>query len=292
MTWLQLQTGWNLFFHAPESCSVLVLFRLTMGSLLTINALLLFPLITDFYATDGTWNLRAWKLNQGKRRLCLLHFLPDTTASFRLLLFVHLGSCLCFLAGWHYRISAVTVFLTLVSIHHRNASILSSGDTLLRIMAFLMMFSEAGAAFSIDAHLAGSVGFTATAPWPTRVMQIVLSTVYLRTVFWKLRGGMWRNGTAAWYPLWVDTFLRNRPPHWMLKPTMIRIATWGTLIEETALGTLIWIEDIRVAVLTFGIAMHIVFDSIMNLQLFSWIMIASLLLFLPPEVTDNFFNWL
>ena len=45
--------------------------------------------------------------------------------------------------------------------------------------------------------------------WPLRLMQILISIVYLRTVFWKLRGKMWWNGTAAWYPVWVDTYLRN-----------------------------------------------------------------------------------
>ena len=115
-------------------------------------------------------------------------------------------------------------------------------------------------------------------------MQILISIIYVRTVWW--------NGTAAWYPVWVDTYLRHRPPRWMLSPTFIRIATWGTLLEELALGTLIWICERRPYVMLTGIVMHLAFEAVMNLQLFGWTMIAWLLLFLDPAMIERFFFWL
>jgi len=117
-------------------------------------------------------------------------------------------------------------------------------------------------------------------------MQIQVSIVYLRTVYWKLRGTLWRNGTAAWYPLWVDAYVRIRPPRWMLKPTMIRIATWGTLVEELALGTGLWIREWRYPMLITGVLLHLMFDIVLNLQLFSWIMVCSLMLFVWPQDSE------
>ena len=38
--------------------------------------------------------------------------------------------------------------------------------------------------------------------------------------------------------------------------------------------------------------MHLVFEVVMNLQLFGWIMIAGLLLFLPPETISRWLEWL
>ena len=133
--------------------------------------------------------------------MCLLHLLPPTTGGFRILLVLHLLACVGSLIGWQFRVSAVVVFVTLVSIHHRNTFILSSGDTVLRLMSFLAMFSAAGDAFSVDAAILGRGGFPAVDPWPLRLMQILISIIYVRTVWWKLRGKMWWNGTAAWYPV-------------------------------------------------------------------------------------------
>jgi HTTM domain len=283
-----LQHAWNTFFHASESCAPQVLFRILFGSLLTLNAFLLFPLLRDFYAVDGMWNLNAWRKQQGQRRLCLQHWLPSTNTGVRLLFWIHAAACVCFLVGWQFRISAVVVFVTLVSIHHRNAFILSSGDTILRLLSFLAMFSAAGDAVSVDAWLADATGFPQVDPWPLRLMQILISIVYLRTVFWKLRGRMWWDGTAAWYPVWVETYLRNRPPIRLLRPPFIQVATWGTLIVELALGSLIWIRELRLPIVIVGICMHLVFEVILNLQLFGWTMTIGLLLFLRPESVEWF----
>lgn len=198
---MHLQTlidAWNTFFHAPESCAPQVLFRLLFGSLMLLNAVLLIPLVTEFYSVDSMWSLAAWQHHQGRSRLCLLHLMPPTTGSFRVLLLIHLMSCITFLLGWQFRVSSIVLFVTLVSIHHWNTFVLSSGDTLLRMMSFFAMFSSAGNAFSVDAWLKGTSDFPTVDPWPLRLMQLQISIVYLRTVYWKLRGATWWNGTAVW----------------------------------------------------------------------------------------------
>ncbi len=136
------------------------------------------------------------------------------------------------------------------------------------MMSFFAMFSSAGNAFSVDAWLKGTSDFPTVDPWPLRLMQLQISIVYLRTVYWKLRGATWWNGTAVWYPIWVDTYLRYRPPRWMLSLPMIRLATWGTLIEELALGALIWVHEFHPYVMLSGIALHLVFECILNLRFF------------------------
>lgn len=281
----QIVDAWNLFFHAEVSCATLMIFRIAIGFLLLANVLLLVPLIDDYFSEDGVWPTAAWLRQTRGSRFCLLTMLPPTTNSFRFLLLVHFVASVGFLLGFHFRLCCIVVFLTLVSIHHRNAYILSSGDTLLRLLLFLTCFSDANGGLSVDAWRAGKSlsEFALTDPWPMRLMQIQICIVYQRTVFWKLRGKMWWDGTAAWYPLWIDAYVRFRPPRFFLKPVFIRITTWGTLIEELAMATLIWIRELRYPMLLSGIALHLMLDIIMNLQLFSWIMICSLLLFIFPE---------
>ena len=52
--------------------------------------------------------------------------------------------------GFLSRFSSVAVFLCLVSIHQRNLFILNSGDTILRVTGFFLMFAPTGAAISVD----------------------------------------------------------------------------------------------------------------------------------------------
>lgn len=281
----QIVELWNQFFHAPVTCAPLVLFRLLLGVILIGNAILLLPLLTEFYSVHGVWSYAAWQAQQKRSRLCLLHLLPATDGSVRCLWFLHFASCVGFLAGFEFRACCVCGFVTLASLHHRNNFILSSGDTLLRLFLFMFVFSEAHAAMSVDAWRTGRnpFQFPDMDPWPMRLMQIQVCIVYVRSVFWKLRGKSWWNGTAAWFPLWVDAFMRWRPPRWMLHPWLVRIATWGTLLEEATLGSLIWVREFRYPALFSGILMHRILETIMNLQFFGWIMIAALLLFLLPD---------
>ncbi len=281
----QIADLWNQFFHAQITCAPLVLFRLLLGVILVGNAFLLLPLITEFYGVHGVWSFAAWQAQQKRSRLCLLHLLPATDNSVRVLWFLHFASCIGFLVGFQFRVCCVVCFLTLVSLHHRNSFILSSGDTLLRLFLFLFIFSEAHAGISVDAWRSGrnTIRFPTMDPWPMRLMQVQVCIVYVRSVFWKLRGKTWWNGTAAWFPLWVDAFMRTRPPRWLLHPRLVRIATWGTLLEEALLGSLIWVKEFRYPLLLSGIVMHLMLEAIMNLQFFGWIMIAALLLFLWPE---------
>ena len=288
MTFEQIFHAWNLVFHEECSTAPLVLFRILTGCVLLLNGLLLLPLVDDYYSPDGLWPGPVWRRQTVRSGLCLFLWLPDTTRTFRLFLCVHLLACLCFLAGYQFRIASIAVFVTLVSIHHRNPCLLSSGDSLLRMLVFFCCFSDAAGGVSVDHWLAGKplTQFNTADPWALRLMQIQVSTVYLRTVYWKLRGALWRNGSAAWYPLWVDAYVRFRPPQWMLKPAMIRIATWGTLAEELLLGTGLWIRELRYPMLITGVLLHLMFDVILNLQLFSWIMVCSLMLFVWPQDSE------
>ncbi len=61
MHWVQLTDAWHAFFHAPETCAPQVLFRLLLGGLMLLNAVLLFPLVTDFFGADAMWSISAWQ---------------------------------------------------------------------------------------------------------------------------------------------------------------------------------------------------------------------------------------
>jgi len=75
MHWVQLTDAWHAFFHASETCAPQVLFRLLFGGLMLLNAVLLFPLVTDFFGADAMWNIWAWQKHQDRSRMCVLQVL-------------------------------------------------------------------------------------------------------------------------------------------------------------------------------------------------------------------------
>jgi hypothetical protein len=114
-------------------------------------------------------------------------------------------------------------------------------------------------------------------------MQVQVAIVYLRTTYWKLRGKTWRDATAAYYPTQLVYYQRFVLPRWALNPVAIRLATWGTLAVEAALGTLVWVPGFRYPVLVAGAAFHLLLEFLLNLQLFGFVMLASLTLFIYPD---------
>ncbi len=279
MTLSQLLLAWNVFFHEPTSLFPLAVFRFCFGSLVFLNALVLLRLVPRHLAPDAIFTFAKFEKTYGKRRLTLFNLLPPTLASVYWLVGLNALSGITLSIGLSTRVSAVVCFLTMVSIHHRNPAIFHGGDTVMRLMSFLLMFSPAGNGWSVDAMLEARWAAMAD-PWCLRLMQIQVSIIYLRNVFWKLRGEEWRNGTAAWYPVNCDAYIRFRIPRAFLTMPMIRLATWSTLAIELSLGTLIWIAEFRTLAMLAGVAMHLVLEVTMNLQFFGWVMIACLSLFL------------
>jgi len=53
MHWSQFTDTWFAFFHTLESCAPQVLVRLIFGSLMLLNAVLLFPLVADMFGSHA-----------------------------------------------------------------------------------------------------------------------------------------------------------------------------------------------------------------------------------------------
>jgi len=279
ITLAQLITAWNTFFHESASLFPLAVFRFCFGGLVFLNAILLLRVVPRHLAPDAIFTLARYEKVYGRRRFTLLNLLPPTTTSVYLLIGLSAMAGLMLSMGLATRVSAVVSFLSLTSIHHRNPAIFHGGDTVMRLMSFLLMFSPAGNGWSVDAMLDGrweAIGD----PWCLRLMQIQVSIIYLRNVFWKLRGEEWRKGTAVWYTTNCEAYRRFQVPKYLLTMPVVRLATWSTLAIEFSLGTLIWIAECRMIVMLSGIALHLILEIAMNLQLFGYVMIACLLLFL------------
>lgn len=284
---------WNGFFHHPEAATTIAVFRILLAALLIVDGLILAKDAKRFYGPRGIFSIDHHRAAIGKRRFSLFNYLPPRHSSTYLVFALHFLAATSLLVGFRSRTSAALVFATLISIHHRNPFVIHSGDCLLRILTFLLCFSHAGDALSLDYVLAhggteGIVRGVQGSPWCLRLMQLQISIVYLRSVSWKLQGTRWRDGTAAYYPPHVPNFTRLPLPRWASSLAVVRGATWGTLFVELALGTWVWLEDLRYPVLAAGVGFHLLLELLINLQLFGWTMISSLVLFVDAGDLERF----
>jgi hypothetical protein len=126
-------------------------------------------------------------------------------------------------------------------------------------------------------------------PWAQRLIQIQTSIVYITTFWWKSFGPKWVNGTSVYYALRMREFLRFPIPDFLVfNRLFIKLATWGTLVTEFSAGVLIWLRDLRYYIMIAVIGLHAGIEYSMNIPMFEWITVSTLVTFVYPEDLARF----
>ena len=289
-----LADAWNAFFHAGEPSTTIAVFRICLGALLLANARLLRRDARLWLGPSGMLAHDHYCKIYGHRRFTLLRYLPASDRSMHVVVGMHMIAALALTLGIATRWSAGIAFVTLISIQHRNPLILYGADDVLRVMSFLLIFSRAGEALSIDSWMAGRsarVADTGSA-WCTRLMQLQVSVIYFKAFLQKFRGRTWLDGSAVFYATELTDFQRNRLPSFARTSLWSRLATWGTLVVEFSLGPLVWIRELRYPIVAVGVVFHVAMEVFLNLHLFGATMIVCLVLFIAPHDLERFFRYL
>jgi len=283
----RLTAAWNSFFHQPEPVIGIAFFRILWGLALLLNWVLLGPDVLTWFGERGVLSSETARWLIGSGRLNLLAILPRSDAWAITLFSATALASVSLTVGFMTRASALVVFLGLVSMHHRNILILNSGDTLLRVVTFLLIFSPAGEALSVDRWRRARRGQAGEeppwrSPWVRRLIQIQVAVLYLSAFLWKMQGAMWLDGTAVYYMSRLVEFQRFSLPFWFAHLWAVKVMTWGSLFVEFGLGVLVWIRPLRYPLLIAGALLHLGVEYTMNIPVFQWLMIISLTIFIEP----------
>jgi hypothetical protein len=287
---------WNSFFFDVASPMPVALYRIFFGILNILNLWLMSP---DWLAYFGPHSIvtrdTMRRLTLGPRINLLVH-LPDSPFVVNTFFWVFIAVAVLVTIGFMTRLATIVLYLCLMSLQMRNVYILNGGDTLLRVCGFFLMFAPAGAAISVDRLLriwrgAEGVAIPESSPWAQRLLQIQASIVYFTTFWWKTLGKTWMAGTAVYYALHLQEIGRFPIPG-MHSPLVMKIATWGTLVVEFSAGVLVWFRDLRYFVLLAVIGLHLGIEYSMNLPLFEWITMATLITFVDPVDLSRVWAWI
>lgn len=274
---------WNRFWFAPTATSTLAVVRVAYGSLLLAWSLSLAFDLAAFFSGRGLlpespragWN---WSL------LALFPSDGAVTALYAVLV----ASAVCVAIGFRTRLATVVALVAMLSFQRRTPFLFNGGDMLLRIIGLYLVLAPAGAALSVDRwrrHRHRFWEFPSRAPWALRLIQLQLSVVYLFTVWEKLRGKTWNDGTAVSYALRVDELVRFPVPSWLSESLLAaNVLTFGTLAVEVALAFLVWNRRARPWVLAAGVLLHASIEVTMGLGFFSATLLVAYLAFVPADV--------
>lgn len=281
MTGWRAFQGWMFGYGSPYTMGVV---RALFGFLNLVNLLMISKDLDAWYSEKGFVPADfAQRWAGDLPRLNLLAGVTNDTVTALFFYGVVLVSALV-MVGLFTRVSTVLLFVGLVTLHHRNPDILHSGDTMLRAMAVYLVLAPCGLAFSVDYWLkcrrAGQpVEIPEVSLWPQRLMQIQVAIVYFTTAWHKWQGSMWRDGTATWTTAQLHEFDRFPVPGFLDQQPFVAATTYGTLIVEVLLGTLVFWKPARKWVLLTGVLLHLSIEWRFNIPLFAWIMISSYVAF-------------
>ncbi len=215
----------------------------------------------------------------------------DTSAEIRLALAGLIAASLAIIVGWKPTIWLLVAFVLLVTVQRRNHLILNSGDIVLRDLTLLLAFTPTGAALSLDRYRRhGRDGlYTAgiVAPWGMRLVQLQVMVVYL-FAFWSKSGDEWREGIAVSTALRLQDLQRIGQFDVLVENIWIVAAlTWGTLIVELMLGTLLWYKPLRPLLIVLGVLLHLSIDGLVLVGFFGLTMIGGLMTFLDGDTIEQ-----
>jgi hypothetical protein len=280
--------AWQQFFHTPEPVAALCVFRLLFGLLLFVNGLNLLLYADDFFGPLGILSARGFEKVYPQKRFSLFLMLPATSGTAYGMVIAFLLASAAVSAGFLTAISTPVAWICLISLHHRNSTIFNAGDTLQRLLLLLLCFAPSGLALSVDSWLRNDNPLTALReqqfdPWALRLIQIQVTIVYIRAVFWKLRGKPWREGTAVAYVLHTMGLRRLSAPQFAVLPAVAPILAYGTMALEAFIPPALWIRELRYTGIILGLVLHITFELFLNVHLFGVTMCVALVSFIPPN---------
>ena len=278
---------WNEFFHAPCDTRVLAAARIGFASLVLVQWLALLPDVEMLWSESGMLPLDHLEAVAGGFVPTLFSVLPSTSA------FVWLGYFLLglhaslLLVGYRSRFQIIAVLIWLVSFQNRNPLFVNGQDALLRLIGVFLALAPLGASFSLDRRL-GRESAVRAPYYPLRFVQLQTAIVLFAAGWWKLRGDDWTSGNALYYVTRLEGFWGNFPLPEALpsSPSVLRAATYATLVIELCVPLLIWIPRTRRAALVAALLFHASLGYAMNLFLFEPIMLLGWASFLQREDVD------
>lgn len=290
MNLASVNTWWEKFWFASGSPVPIALYRICAGFLVVMFAAWLAPNVQVYFGSHAIVSQTTVDRLEPASSLSLITLLHLDDSGVSLLLAVLFVSGLFLFIGLWSKTSALISYLIILTFLNRNPYVLHTGIKIFCVMLLLLSISRCGEALSLSRLLSvwkkPHGDFAPVAPGSIlgqRLIQIYLSLMYWSAFSNKLHGQSWLDGSAVYLAAHLAPFQRFAVLPVFDQIWLCQLLTWGTLLVEFSLCTLVWIREFRYPVLLAGLIFHLSLDFIMVIPLFQYIMVSSYLCFVEAH---------
>ena len=220
---MKLPASLDRFFFRKISTSGFGLMRIVWGAIVFGFGLLQWSDVWRYYSNQGILPPELMPLVlRSVYRFSILNYVQDPGPVFLLYIILLILAVLSMI-GYRAKLTTVLCTLLMFSFHERNYLPLAGGETVLRLIGFLLVIAPNISAFSVDRLKLQWKSWkdtrTLLAPatmsiWPYRLLLWQLIVLYVTSGWDKLMGTMWwQSGTAVASAMHHPTFMRA--PQWI-----------------------------------------------------------------------------
>lgn len=284
MTVARFIKAWDRFFFAPVSPYPLILFRVCFGMIVFFHAFYTFPNVELWLGSNGMMPVQsALALSTGWKYLLIRLFeLTGISPKTYSVIYGLAGLALSF--GIYARISAFIIYICFAYLFARMPGMTFATDELIWLYSMIFMFAP-----QPEPIFSKRKSKTQTIPyWPIRLIQIHLSWIYVLSVWGKISGKGWVDGTAIYYVMQYE-FIRRFDPAFMdsFLQKFSEILTWGVVITESTAATLLWFARTRPYAMAAVALLHLSIEFSLLTPLLQWLMLASLIVFIDGRALEK-----
>lgn len=194
------------FFFAPRAAWPFGLMRIAWAGVVLAYFVMQWKDVATYYSDSGFLPRDlSWLVTRDEWKFTVLQYSGEEWYAMAWYLAL-LASLTSLLLGIFPRASAIASFVLVASFHERDPMTLGGGDTVIRNVGFILMLSPGIQALSVSrlrkqyAHWRKHRALLSpvTMPtWPYRLLLWQIMAIYLTSLWWKLLGDMWLDGTAV-----------------------------------------------------------------------------------------------
>lgn len=284
ITWFRkLLDTWDRFLNDAGDPRIVPILRIGIAVCLLIQIAVVWNDAGYWFTDNGVVTSQTAQKKLSFYGWSVFYLLPSTEPVIQICLTCMAIHAALMLMGISSRLQAASLFFWLVSLQNRNPFILDGEDALLRLMLFFMIWLPLDYKFSLQKYWQKKSNSEAQSPslWAMRLFQFEITAIYASTAIWKLQGSAWHDGSAMWYvSKMTDNYGRLLPSSFFDNYWASAIATWSALTIELILPFALWFPRTRHWAVALALLLHLGIESSMNLFLFQWLMILSLLTFI------------
>ncbi len=302
MSFRDLLQAWQNFWFKPQSPLAVSLFRILFGLVMLTHICTQYW--QDFHTFFGPnpmipyddYIAYWWKKELG---INLFEFVPAQDFWHICILVLTAIFTAMMTIGLFTRFSTFLSYLLFCSLDHQYPFFCNAGDNMERLALFLLFFSRAGDGLSLDSFIKNRskdwrkavFNPPSSSPWAQRMLQMQLAIAYFSTGLLKINSEYWFSGNGCYIATRLMDFAKFQIPVLLDHRIPLYILCVFAGAVELALGTLIWIKELRYWVILSGVMLHLGIDWLLNIPIFEFVFMSMYVLFVDPEDLQKLGIW-